>query len=77
MYLLTYLFKFSLGGYFSFYLILERKGEREKSLCETETLIGCLQFVLGAGIEPDSIGMCPDWGWNLQPFGVWDEAPNN
>ena len=22
-------------------------------------------------------GMCPDWGLNLQPFGVQDDAPTN
>ena len=22
-----------------------------------------------------SLGMCPDWNLNLQPFGVWDDAP--
>ena len=24
-----------------------------------------------------NLGMCPDQGWNPQPFGVWDDAPTN
>ena len=29
------------------------------------------------GIRPATSGMCLDWESNLQPFGVWDEAPTN
>ena len=23
---------------------------------------------------PSNLGMCPDWGLNLQPFGLWDDV---
>ena len=38
----------------------ERGREREKHQCVREMLINCLLH-------------CPDWGLNLQPFGVWDD----
>ena len=29
------------------------------------------------GDRTHSLGMCPDWELNLQPFGVWHDAPTN
>ena len=29
------------------------------------------------GNQTRYLDVCPDWELNLQPFGVWDDAPNN
>ena len=42
----------------------ERGRWGEKHRCEREASIGCSR-------------MCPNWGSNLQPFGVWDDVPAN
>ena len=31
----------------------------------------------GWGWNPHNLGMCPDEESNLQPFGIWDDAPTN
>ena len=59
--------------YFVVVVVLrERKGGKER-----ETLIGCLPHMLQLGMGPCSLGMCPEWGLNLQLFGVQIYAPTN
>ena len=57
-----------------------REGERET---ERETLMweGNIDWLppicTSTGDQTHNLGMCPDWGSDLQPFGVWDHAPTN
>ena len=48
----------------------EREREREKHQRERETLIGCLLNMPQSGIEPTTLGICPDQGSNSQTFGM-------
>ena len=48
----------------------ESEREREKYQCERETLIGCLLNMPQSGIEPTTLGICPDQGSNSQTFGM-------
>ena len=52
-----------------------RKGgrETERRGRERERLIDCLPTRDGT----HSLGMCPDWGLNLQPLGIGDDVPTN
>ena len=52
-----------------------RKGgrETERRGRERERLIGCLP----TRDRTHSLGMCPDWGLNLQPLGIGDDVPTN
>ena len=45
----------------------ETVGEKHQYVRDTST--GCLSQALnqGLGLQP---GMCPDWEWNRQPFGL-------
>ena len=51
---------------------MERKSEKHQR--ERETSIGCLLHEPQTG---NNLGLCPDHELNAQPFGVWDNAPNN
>ena len=55
----------------------EREKEREKYWCEKETLISCLPYMPPHMAWTHSLGMCPDWEFNLQPAGVWENTPTN
>ena len=59
----------------------EREKEREKQLCEKETSIRYLDGLplvhTPTRDQTHSLGMCPDWESNLQPFGLQDDAPTN
>ena len=50
-------------------LIPERREEREGNIHARETRPSWEQT--------HNVGMCPDWESNLQPFGLWDDAPTN
>ena len=52
----------------------ERKGEKYQ--CETETSISCLLYAPLQDLT-SNLGLCPDHGSNLQPFGSWDDAPTD
>ena len=45
--------------------------ERERNIYQL-LLIGS-----PTGDETRNLGICPDWGLNPQPFGVWDYTPTN
>ena len=53
-------------------LILEGEGGGEK---ERETSISCLPYMPRTRDQTHNRSMCPDWEWDLQPFGVRDDAP--
>ena len=57
----------------------EREGEREgeKHLCERETLISCPLYTPWPGTQPVTRYLCPDLESDLEPFGLWDDAPTN
>lgn len=49
----------------------ERQTERHSSERET-----CLPYASNQGLNPQ-LGVCPEWGWNLQPFGTVDDTSTN
>ena len=60
-----------LGFCFLGFFVLERERERERNINQfplVRTLTGDLTC---------SLGMCPDQGWNPQPFGAQDDSPTN
>ena len=52
-----------------FVLVLERERQRNVNGLPTVWAL--------TGDQTRVLGMCPDWGWNLQPFGVQDSTPSN
>ena len=70
-----FLFYFFLNPHLRIYLlILERDGGGKK---EKETLISCLPYMPRTRDRTHNQSMCLDWEWDLQPFGVQDNAPAN
>ena len=58
----------------------ERERERERERNKESIFVKEKHRLIGTqpGLEPSaSVGMCPDWGWNLLCSGVWDDAPTN
>ena len=54
-----------------------RDREREKLWCERETLTWLTPILAPTRNQTHNLGICSDRELNLQPFGVWDNAPNN
>ena len=55
----------------------ERKGERERervTMMQERNIDPLLPVCTLARDQTLNLGMCPDQGSNLQPFGVWDSA---
>ena len=54
-------------------LILERdKGrKRERNINQLPPICTLIRN------QTCNLGMCPDWGSSMQPFGPWDDAPTN
>ena len=59
----------------------EREGGREREReggREGEREIGQLPLIHTRTRDPTcNLGLCPDWGLNPQPFGVWDDVLSN
>ena len=56
-------------GYFVFIAFTEKsmdRGREKHQLVASHTHPG-----------PHNLGMCPDWGSNLQHFKLWNDAPTN
>ena len=62
-------------------MILEKRGqgkrdrETDKDSNVRETSINCLLYMPRLGDLNYYPGMCLEHGLNLQPFGIWDDAP--
>ena len=64
-----------------FFFILAREYtygfERERNIDVTEKLDRLPPVRALPGNQTHNLGRCPDQESNLQPFGVWDDAPAN
>ena len=61
-------------------MILERKDEREREgegEGERERSIGCFPLSAPLRDQTHNLGMYPNQGLNLQPFGAWENSPTN
>ena len=65
------------GHFFIAFIERGRGKERKRNIDVRETLIVCLLIHGPTGDQTHNLGMCPDQELNLQPFGLWDDAPTN
>ena len=58
-------------NFIDFYTERETEGEKGREISMSERNINWLPPVCTpTGDQTHNLGMCPDWGLNLQPFGV-------
>ena len=57
--------------------VLGGEGEGEGDVREKHLLIASYTRPVLTGDQTYMLGMCPDQGLNLQPFGAWENSPTN